>query len=173
MHGAWPILLTAFSHSRLSPPHLSPLCAWEVQSPVIVTQDVTSWKGDQLDIPYQFFFFFFDTSFIYFWLGLVFTSHGLSLGAAGRGYSSCAVEASHMVASHCGARALGRAGFTSGSPQAGSLQHMGLVTLRHMGSSQTRDRTHVPCIGRPILTIGPPGKPSAILMHTVLTPFRI
>ena len=56
-----------------------------------------------------------------------------------------------MVASHCGARALGRAGFTSGSPQAGSLQHMGLVTLRHMGSSQTRDRTHVPCIGRPIL----------------------
>ena len=78
-----------------------------------------------------------------------------------------------MVASHCGARALGRAGFTSGSPQAGSLQHMGLVTLRHMGSSQTRDRTHVPCIGRPILTIGPPGKPSAILMHTVLTPFHI
>ena len=28
---------------------------------------------------------------------------------------------------------------------------MGLVTPRHVGSSQTRARTHVPCIGRQIL----------------------
>ena len=27
----------------------------------------------------------------------------------------------------------------------------GLVALRHVGSSQARDRTHVPCIGRQIL----------------------
>ena len=27
---------------------------------------------------------------------------------------------------------------------------MGLVALRHVGYSQTRDRTHVPCIGRQI-----------------------
>ena len=27
-----------------------------------------------------------------------------------------------------------------------------LAALQHVGSSQTRDRTHVPCIGRQILT---------------------
>ena len=31
------------------------------------------------------------------------------------------------------------------------LQHVGLVTLRHVGSSLSRDQTHVPCIGRWIL----------------------
>ena len=28
------------------------------------------------------------------------------------------------------------------------LWHLGLVALRHMESSWTRDRTHVPCIGK-------------------------
>ena len=32
-----------------------------------------------------------------------------------------------------------------------SLWLMGLVALRHVGSSQTRARTHVPCISRQIL----------------------
>ena len=36
--------------------------------------------------------------------------------------------------------------------------HTGLVVPRHMGSSQTRDQTCVPCIGRRILTTGRPGK---------------
>ena len=31
------------------------------------------------------------------------------------------------------------------------MWHMGLVALWHMGSSRTRARTHVPCIGRQIL----------------------
>ena len=31
------------------------------------------------------------------------------------------------------------------------LPHTGLVALRRVGSSRTRDRTHVPCIGRRIL----------------------
>ena len=31
------------------------------------------------------------------------------------------------------------------------LWHTGLAALRHVGSSWTRDRTHVPCIGRQIL----------------------
>ena len=31
------------------------------------------------------------------------------------------------------------------------LWHMGLVALRHVGSPQTRDRTHFPCVGRWIL----------------------
>ena len=32
-----------------------------------------------------------------------------------------------------------------------SCGDMGLVAPRHVGSSWTRDRTHVPCIGRQIL----------------------
>ena len=35
--------------------------------------------------------------------------------------------------------------------QAKQLWHTGLVAQRHLGSSQTRDQTHVPCIGRWIL----------------------
>ena len=35
--------------------------------------------------------------------------------------------------------------------QAQQLWHMGLVAPQHVGSSQTRARTHVPCIGRWIL----------------------
>ena len=31
------------------------------------------------------------------------------------------------------------------------MWHTGLVALRHLGSSQTRAQTHVPCIGRRIL----------------------
>ena len=44
--------------------------------------------------------------------------------------------------------------------QASGLQQlwsMGLVAP-HVGSSQTRARTHVPCIGRQFLTLAPPGK---------------
>ena len=36
--------------------------------------------------------------------------------------------------------------------QAQQLWHMGLVTPRHVGSSRTRARTRVPCIGRQILS---------------------
>ena len=35
---------------------------------------------------------------------------------------------------------------------------MGLVALQHVGSSQMRDRTHVPCIGRQTLNTVTPGK---------------
>jgi len=40
------------------------------------------------------------------------------------------------------------------------LQLTGLVVPRHVGSSQTRDRTCVSCIGRRFFTTEPPGKPS-------------
>ena len=146
---------------RLSPPHLSPVYAWEVQGPANVTQGCHLMKRDQLDIPYQFFvfcgfffFFFFDNSFIYLLLaGLGLHHFPWTFSRCSRQglLSRCGVEASHMVASNCGTRALGHAGCSSCSPQARSLQHMGLVTLRHVGSSQTRDRTHVPWVGRPIL----------------------
>ena len=44
----------------------------------------------------------------------------------------------------CGALALGWSGFRSGGA-------VGLVALQHVGSSQTRNQTHVPCTGRQIL----------------------
>ena len=76
----------------------------------------------------------------------------------------CGVRASHCGGfSCCRARASRHAGFSSCSMQAqqlwlaGSreqaqqLWRRGLVALRHVGSSRTRDRTRVPCIGRRIL----------------------
>ena len=58
----------------------------------------------------------------------------------------------------CGARALGvRAsvvvaqGLNSCGTRAQQLWRTGLVAPRHVGSSQTRARTRVPCIGRRIL----------------------
>ena len=123
-------------------------------------RDVISWKGTSLTFLTNslffvgFFFFFFDNSFIYLLLaGLGLHHFPWTFSRCSRQglLSRCGVEASHMVASNCGTRALGHAGCSSCSPQARSLQHMGLVTLRHVGSSQTRDWTHVPCNGRPIL----------------------
>ena len=48
-----------------------------------------------------------------------------------------------IAASCCGAQAP--------DAQAQQLWLTGLVAPRHVGSSQTRARTHVPCIGRQIL----------------------
>ena len=39
-----------------------------------------------------------------------------------------------------------------------SLWCTGLVALRHVGSSWTRDRTHVPALAGKFLTTGPPGE---------------
>ena len=50
-----------------------------------------------------------------------------------------------------------RTGFSSCSAWAQLCT--GSVALRHVGSSQTRDRTHVPCIGRWILTHCTAGDP--------------
>ena len=52
---------------------------------------------------------------------------------------------------HCGLWALKHAGFNSCSMQAQQLWHLGLVLPRHVESSQTRDPSHVPCIGRQFL----------------------
>ena len=57
---------------------------------------------------------------------------------------------------HRGARAshyrgLSCCGAQAPDAQAQQLWLMGLVALRHVGSSQTRARTRVPCIGRQIL----------------------
>ena len=44
-----------------------------------------------------------------------------------------------------------RGSLTGSREQAWQLWHTGFVALRHVGSSRTRDRTHVSCIGRWIL----------------------
>ena len=52
--------------------------------------------------------------------------------------------------------------------QAQELWHMGLVAPRHVGSSRTRARTSVSCIGRQILNhCAPKGSPIAILNKVV------
>ena len=66
--------------------------------------------------------------------------------------SSCGVQASHCSSfSFCRARTLGYERFGHCSTQAKESCCTGLSALRHVGSSQTRDRTYVPCIGRWIL----------------------
>ena len=102
---------------------------------------------------------------IYFCLCWVFVAVcGLSLVAASGGYSSlpCAgfslswllllqsTGSRHVGFSSCGmwAQQLWLAGSRA---QAQQLWRMGLVALRHVGSSLTRDRNRVPCIGRWIL----------------------
>ena len=80
---------------------------------------------------------FFLGFFLSFWLHWLFLLEpGLSL-VEGL-HSVCSVRASHCSGFSCrGAQALGAHG-----------QHMGLLALWHMGSSWTRDRIPVLCIGR-------------------------
>ena len=96
--------------------------------------------------------------FFYFWLSWVFVVVlGLSLVVAIGGYSllRCAGFSLRwlLLLWSMGSR---RVGFSSCStrvvehrPQ--QLWRTGLVALQHVGSSRTRARTHVPCIGRRIL----------------------
>ena len=107
---------------------------------------------------------FFKILFTYFWLHWVFVAaHRLSLVVVSRGCSSlrCAVSllwwlllwsmGSRRVGfSSCGAGAQ-QLWLTGSRAQAQQLWHMGLVALRHVGSSWTRARTHIPCTGRWIL----------------------
>ena len=52
--------------------------------------------------------------------------------------SACSAQSSHCAGFSCGAQAVGH-------------RHTGLVAPQHVGSSQTRDQTCGPCIGRQIL----------------------
>ena len=113
----------------------------------------------------HFFFFFRFLNFIYFWLRWVFiAARGLSLVAASGGCSSLwfagfssrwllllqSTGSRHTGFSSCGSQAqwLWLAGSRA---QAQQSWRTGLVAPRHVGSSQTRARTSVPCIGRQIL----------------------
>ena len=100
--------------------------------------------------------FFYIYTFIYlfiFWLCWFFIAvRGLSLVAASGGYSSLQCAGFSLwwllLLRSTGSR---RVGFSSCGTQAQQLRHTGLVAPRHVGSSRTRARTHVPCIGRRIL----------------------
>ena len=102
---------------------------------------------------------------IYFWLSWVFIAEcGLPLVAVSRVYSSlcCAgfslqwllllrsMGSRHAGFSSCGTWAQ-QLQLVGSRAQVQQLWHTGLVALRHVGSSRTRVRTHVPCIGRRIL----------------------
>ena len=81
--------------------------------------------------------------FTYFWLHWVFVAV-LQLSLVMVSVRSCGVRASHGGGFSCyKAWALGM-----WTPQ---LWRLGLVAPRHVGSSGTRDRTCVPCIGRQTL----------------------
>ena len=92
-----------------------------------------------------FSFFKFTYLFIYFWLCWVFVSvRGLSLVAASGGHSS----------SRCAGLSLSwplLLGAQAPDAQAQQLWLTGPVAPRHVGSSQTRARTRVRCIGRQTL----------------------
>ena len=116
-------------------------------------------------MPLNIFFINLFSLFIYFWLYWVFVAaRGLSLVATRGGYSSLRCVGSHCSGfSCCRAWAVGHSDFSScgtqtqqlwvvGSRvQAQQLWQMGLVAPWHVGSSQTRDQTNVPYIGRQIL----------------------
>jgi len=75
-------------------------------------------------------------SLFYFWLHWLFV-------AMPNTFSRCLVWASHCsVFSCCRVWALGYVSFSS------CVTQTGLVYLQQVESSQTRDQTHVPCIGR-------------------------
>ena len=96
-----------------------------------------------------FFFNFINLFIIYGCIGSSLLHAGfLQLWRAGATLR-CSARASYCGGfSCCGARALGA--------RAQQLWRTGLVAPRHVGSSRTRARTRVPCIG--FLTTVPPGK---------------
>ena len=118
-----------------------------------------------------FFFFLinFIYLFIYLWLSWIFVAVcGLSLVVVSGGYSSLwcmgvslqwplllwSTGSRHAGFSSCGARAQ-QLWLAGSRAQAQELWCTGLVAPQHAGSSQTRDGTCVPCIGRWILNHGP------------------
>ena len=105
--------------------------------------------------------------FIYFWLCWVFVAmHGLSLVVVSRSLFVVVFRLLVAVASRCRARALGRAGFSN-------WWCMGLVALRHVGSSWTRARTRVSCIGRRILNHCATRKPSLTFNKILWQSFHV
>ena len=110
-------------------------------------------------------FYLFIYLFIYFWLRWVFVAaRGLSLVVVSGRYSSlrCAGFSLRwrLLLRSTGSRCMGFSSCSTWAQQlwlvgsrtqAKQSWRTGFVALRHVGSSRTRDRTRVPCIGRQIL----------------------
>ena len=99
------------------------------------------------DIGFGFFFFF---NFVYLFFGcvgsLLLHAGFLCLRRAGATLHCFSLWWLLLVST--GSRCTG---FSSWGAQPQQLWHTGLAAPWHVGSSRTRDRTHVPCIGRRIL----------------------
>ena len=94
-------------------------------------------------IPIRYFLFF---VFVFYFLA------ALGLCCCARAFCSCSKRGLlTAVASLVVEHGLQVHGFSSCSMRAQQLRRTGLVALWHVGSSQTRDRTRVRCIGRQIL----------------------
>ena len=137
----WHTGLVACGMWDLPGPGLEPV------SPALAGRFLTTAPPGKSYIMFFFKCFLFIYLFIYFnfWLCWVFVSvRGLSLVAASGGHSSL----------QCAGLSLSRPLLlrSTGSRRAGSVvvAH-GLSCLRHVGSSGTRARTRVPCVGRQIL----------------------
>ena len=104
-------------------------------------------------------FFFKIYLLIYFCLYRVFiATRRLSLVVASRCCSPAVVGRLLFVAASLVAQC-GLEGASTSVTVSCGLRRCGLRAQWHVGSSQTRDRTHVPCIGSGLSTNGPPGKP--------------
>ena len=97
-------------------------------------------------------------------LGVV-AAHWLSVVAVSGATPHCGAQASLCVSFSCSrAQALGALA------QASVVVARGLIVAsRHMGSSQTRDRTHVPSMAGRFLSTGPPGKSSTLVWRVLLS----
>ena len=101
------------------------------------------------------FFFFIKAPLFLFFLFIYLFLAALGLRCCAQAFSSCSEQAP-LFAAVCGLLLLQStgsrlAGFSSCSTRAQSLWRTGLVAPRHVGSSRTRARSHVPCIDRRIL----------------------
>ena len=133
-------------------PHISSLLRLPPTLPIPSLQVVTKHQADLPVLcncfPLAIYFFFKQYLFIYLFIfgcvGSSFLCEGfLQVRRAG------ATLHRGARASHC--RGLSCCGAQAPDVQAQQLWLTGLVTSRHVGSSQTRARTRVPCIGRQIL----------------------
>ena len=106
------------------------------------------WENDTLIYTYIYthqsvFFKFLTYNFIFGCTGSSLRQHALSLFAASR---KVLLQASHWVGFSLQCLLLWQSTGSSGHAQ--SLWHRGLIAPGHVESSQIRDRTCVPCIGR-------------------------
>ena len=149
---------------------LSPLLSFHTEVPkgstlsssALVTLPTVLRESHLLFLKYLFIYLF-----IYGCVGSSLLCAGCSLVATCRGYSSCIAWASH-----CGGFSCCRA-WVLGS-RAQQLCHMGSVALRHVGSSQTRARAHVPYIGRRIPNhFATREVPVSLTLQTLITIFML